>query len=137
MKRVLLGLAVLTFALFASGSALAVDDASVEGKCVTCHKEKSPGIYRQWYESAHSRHNGTCLGCHQADRQDADAFEHEGAYIATLVTPIDCGRCHEKEAEEVGRSHHAKAGQILDEIDHHLLEAIDIFCGVDEDSELI
>ncbi len=124
MKRVLLGLAVLTFALFASGSALAADDASVEGKCVTCHKEKSPGIYRQWYESAHSRHNVTCLGCHQADRQDADAFEHEGAYIATLVTPIDCGRCHEKEAEEVGRSHHAKAGQILDSNDAYLAHAI-------------
>ena len=42
-----------------------------------------------------------CIDCHGADKGDADAFEHEGALIATLVTPKDCGVCHEKEAKEM------------------------------------
>lgn len=93
---------------------------TVVGKCMTCHKEKSPGLYKQWYMSKHATHNVTCLNCHGADRKDKDAFEHEGALIATLVTPKDCGQCHEKEFNEVGNSYHATAGQILESKDAYL-----------------
>ena len=58
---------------------------------MTCHKEKSPGLYKQWYSSKHADHNVTCLSCHGAKKSEPDAFMHEGAYIATLVTPKDCG----------------------------------------------
>ena len=92
----------------------------VAGKCMTCHKEKSPGLYRQWFNSAHARHNVTCLDCHRADKGDKDAYVHEAVRIATLVTPKDCGRCHEKEMQEVNRSHHANAGLILDSNDAYL-----------------
>ncbi len=92
----------------------------VEGKCMTCHKEKSPGLYAQWFESAHGLHNVTCLDCHSADRGDVDGFQHEGALIATLVTPNDCGVCHEKEAHQTNESYHATAGMILDSKDAYL-----------------
>ena len=87
---------------------------------MTCHKEKSPGLYRQWYESEHALHNVTCLSCHGAEKGDPDAYEHYDATIATLVTPKDCGRCHRREAEEVASSYHATAGQILDSADAYL-----------------
>jgi hydroxylamine dehydrogenase len=91
-----------------------------KGKCVTCHKEKDPGIYSQWRQSSHGKSNVSCLDCHKANDTDLDAFEHEGALIATLVTPKDCSNCHQKEAEEVGKSYHATAGEILDSKDAYL-----------------
>ncbi len=100
--------------------AAAAQDAKVAGACMTCHKEKSPGLYRQWFDSDHARNNVTCLSCHQANPRDPDAYEHYGATIATLVTPKDCGRCHPREAREVGNSYHATAGQILDSADAYL-----------------
>jgi len=119
MKKLLFTLCAL--ALLAGG-ALAADDA-VKGKCMTCHKEKSVGLYNQWYKSEHAKHNVTCLDCHQAAEGEADAYMHEGALIATLVTPLDCGKCHEKEAKQVGDSYHAHAGEILDSNDAYLAHA--------------
>ena len=98
----------------------AADDLAVAGACMTCHKEKSPGLYRQWFESEHARHNVTCLSCHKAEKGEPDAFTHYDATIATLVTPKDCGRCHAREATEVGESYHATAGQILESADAYL-----------------
>ncbi len=93
------------------------------GKCMTCHKEKSPGLYQQWFMSEHAENGITCIDCHEADKGDVDAFEHEGATIATLVTPSDCGECHSQEAEEVGNSYHATAGEILHSNDAYLAHA--------------
>ena len=117
MKRILL-LTVMLMVVFSATFALAAD--STEGKCMTCHKEKSPGLYRQWQMSSHALHNVTCIDCHKANKGDADAYMHEGALIATLVTPLDCGACHEKEMKEVDSSHHATAGLILDSNDAYL-----------------
>jgi hypothetical protein len=44
--------------------------------------------------------------------------------VATLVTPKDCGACHEQEAAEVGSSYHATAGQILDSADAYLAHVV-------------
>lgn len=90
------------------------------GMCMSCHRVESPGIYNQWYMSKHARNEITCIDCHQADETDADAFLHNGVYIATLVTPSDCGMCHDKEAGEVDDSYHAKAGLILESADAYL-----------------
>ena len=98
----------------------AVEEETVAGKCMTCHKEKSIGLYNQWFQSKHAAHKVTCIECHQAKKGEPDAYLHEGAYIATLVTPKDCGRCHEKEAKEVQESHHATAGEILHSLDAYL-----------------
>ena len=117
--RSLIVVIVLTAAGAPASSANASGD-TVAGKCMTCHKEKSPGLYRQWFDSAHARHNVTCLDCHRAEKGDVDGYMHYDARIATLVTPLDCGRCHEKEMKEVDMSHHAKAGLILDSNDAYL-----------------
>ena len=101
-------------------SAQLPDEQSIAGKCMTCHKEKHPGLYQQWYESEHGIHNVTCISCHQAKEGEPDAYMHHDALIATLVTPKDCGRCHEKEAKEVSESYHATAGKILDSADAYL-----------------
>lgn len=103
-----------------AGIAFAETKAQVAGKCMTCHKEKSPGLYQQWFMSQHAMHKVTCIDCHAAQKGDKDGFMHEGALIATLVTPKDCGACHKKEAEEVESSYHATAGEILDSKDAYL-----------------
>ncbi|MFH1681025.1 MAG: multiheme c-type cytochrome [Candidatus Eisenbacteria bacterium] len=115
-------IAVLIAGAPASSGAAAAAGQSAAGKCMTCHKEKSPGIYNQWYMSKHSAHNVTCIDCHGAERGEPDAFPHEGATIATLVTPKDCGGCHPKETGEVDASHHATAGLILESQDAYLAE---------------
>lgn len=88
--------------------------------CETCHREKNPGLYSQWQSSAHGVAGVGCLDCHQADKDEVDAFEHYDALIATLVTPKDCGECHPRETEETTNSYHAHAGEILDSKDAYL-----------------
>ncbi|MBW2458102.1 MAG: hypothetical protein JRI68_26600 [Deltaproteobacteria bacterium] len=99
------------------------EDEIQAGRCMTCHKDKTPGMYRQWYGSEHAKHNVTCIDCHRAGVDDPDGFEHEGSRVATLVTPKDCGRCHDKERLEVEGSYHAKAGEILESADAYLAHA--------------
>jgi hydroxylamine dehydrogenase len=106
------------------GAARAQASADAGATCLACHKEKTPGLYRQWEHSRHSGAGVGCLDCHAAAAGEPDAFTHEGATIATLVTPKDCGACHARETEEMERSHHAKAGQILDSSDNYLAGVI-------------
>ncbi|MCB1831639.1 MAG: cytochrome c3 family protein [Chromatiaceae bacterium] len=81
-----------------------------EGKaCIDCHKKSSSGLTRQWEESAHAEAGVNCLDCHQAVAADDDAMEHEGAVIATIVSPKDCGRCHTTESKETQSSVHSQA----------------------------
>ncbi|UCE66813.1 MAG: hypothetical protein JSU85_02045 [Candidatus Zixiibacteriota bacterium] len=89
-------------------------------ECTDCHKDNMPALYQQWNMSKHAQNEVGCIDCHGADKPDVDAFEHEGATIATLVTPRDCGECHESEAQEVENSYHATAGLILESQDAYL-----------------
>ncbi len=91
--------------------------------CSSCHEKSNPGLYLQWKNSAHGKNDVSCLDCHQADPKDVDAFEHNGATVATLVTPKDCGKCHAKIEEETSNSYHAHAGEILDSNDAYLAHA--------------
>ncbi len=93
------------------------------GKCMTCHRSINPGVYHQWYNSEHAKHNVTCIDCHRAEKGDKDAFQHEGVLVATLVTPKDCGRCHDTQMREVENSYHAHAGEILESNDAYLAHA--------------
>jgi len=93
--------------------------------CVDCHQQQTPGIISHWEDSTHAIKGVGCVDCHQADNNDADAFNHFGATIATIVTPRDCSRCHKVEAEEFQRSHHAKAGNILASLDNFLAETVE------------
>ena len=122
MKSILIIAAAILLGgfLICCAQAAPVDETTVAGKCITCHKEKSTGLYQQWHASAHAAHNVTCYDCHHAERGDKDAYMHEGGLIATLVTPKDCAKCHTEEAEEVEKSYHATAGQILESNDAYL-----------------
>lgn len=93
--------------------------------CVACHKKESGSIYEQWGGSKHYRANVGCNECHQANERDADAFEHFGQFISTIVSPKDCARCHEHEVQEFNDSHHAKAGRILGSLDNTLAEVVE------------
>jgi len=97
-----------------------VTSAAGKDSCETCHQKNNPGLYQQWLNSAHGREGVSCIDCHAADEDDVDAFKHKGAHIATLVTPKDCGQCHEDEAAETMASYHSKAGEILESKDAFL-----------------
>jgi hypothetical protein len=94
-------------------------------QCVECHQQSSPGIVAHWTGSTHARKGVGCVDCHQADASDADAFQHYGATIATVITPRDCSRCHPTEGAEFARSHHADAGNILASLDNFLAETVE------------
>ena len=117
--KITTGLLIVLLAV--GGSALPGAAQDKDGKeCAACHEEQNPGLYLQWRNSAHGREDVSCYDCHKAEKDDADAFEHHGATIATLVTPKDCSQCHPEEAEQTMNSYHAKAGQILESADAFL-----------------
>jgi hydroxylamine dehydrogenase len=93
--------------------------------CVDCHQKTSPGVISHWTGSTHAEKGVGCVECHKADAKDVDAFDHYGAKIATIVSPMDCGRCHVEEYKEFSISHHAKAGNILASLDNLLAETVE------------
>jgi hypothetical protein len=93
--------------------------------CVKCHAQANPGIVHHWEGSTHAEKGVGCVECHTAGDADADAFEHYGEQIATVVTPRDCSRCHQAEADEFGASHHSSAGNILASLDNFLAETVE------------
>ncbi|MEW6601945.1 MAG: multiheme c-type cytochrome [Nitrospirota bacterium] len=93
--------------------------------CISCHKESSVNIYQQWGYSKHFRANIGCYECHEAQKGEADAFEHEGKFISVIVSPKDCAKCHEREVDEFVNSHHAKAGRIMGSLDNTLAEVVE------------
>jgi hypothetical protein len=93
--------------------------------CIDCHQNTTPGIIDHWKGSTHAHKGIGCVECHQAEKDDVDAFDHYGATIATVVTPLDCKRCHEEVWQEFDRSHHAKGGNILASLDNFLAETVE------------
>ncbi len=93
--------------------------------CIDCHHQSSPGIVDHWKGSTHARKGVGCVECHQAQKGDADGFEHYGVHIATVVSPRDCATCHPHEAAEFAASHHAAGGNILASLDNRLAEVVE------------
>ena len=85
----LVGAAFLVSSSFAQSEA-PVLTTPVADRCVECHEDETPGIVDHWRGSTPSALDVTCIDCHQANKTDADAWEHEGSIIATIVTPRDC-----------------------------------------------
>lgn len=94
-------------------------------ECIECHRSETPVIVEQWGASKHFRAHVACYECHQAKKEDVDAFDHGGYTIATIVSPRDCARCHSKEVTEFEGSHHAKAAKILGSQDNRLAEVVE------------
>ncbi len=114
-----------TSAVNAEPMALLQELSKESSECIKCHKESEPSLFAQWGESLHYRANVGCYECHVAKKTDADAFEHFGTHIATIVSPKDCAKCHEKEAAEFRGSHHSKAARILGSLDNRLAEVVE------------
>ena len=95
--------------------------------CVNCHGQptSSPGIVDHWKGSTHALKGVGCVECHLAQKGDVDGFDHYGSHIATIVTPKDCSRCHQKEFDEFDGSHHAQGGNILASLDNFLAEEVE------------
>jgi len=54
--------------------------------CATCHKEVTPKIYKQWYNSGHGLDNVKCFQCH-------GTYEN----FRAIPDPSTCAACHAKE----------------------------------------
>jgi nitrate/TMAO reductase-like tetraheme cytochrome c subunit len=98
--------------------------------CIECHKKDSAAVYEQWGASKHYRANVGCYECHAAAEGEPDAFKHEGVWIATVVSPKDCARCHAREVKEFSASHHSKGARILGSLDNTLAEVVEGNCGM-------
>ncbi|MBN2412678.1 hypothetical protein JXQ31_13395 [candidate division KSB1 bacterium] len=105
-----------------SVSAGALDISLENQKCIDCHTKMSPALVMEWEYSKHAQTGIGCFECHSAEKEDIDAWNHEGVYVSSLVTPKDCANCHADEHEEFSKSHHAKAGEILASLDNVLAE---------------
>ena len=124
-RGTLFGLALLMLTLPASAGYMLTEISGESAACIECHKMQSPVIYEQWGDSKHFRGNIGCFECHKAEKEDIDAYDHYGEVIATIVSPKDCARCHEKEVEQFVASHHAKAARILGSLDNVLAEVVE------------
>jgi len=131
MKHTIVGAWVLAVVFLcgagpAAGQTWGLAEMSKESQaCVDCHKMEDPAVYQQWGSSKHFRANISCYECHAAREDDPDAFRHEGQWIATIVSPKDCARCHVKETTEFGASHHSKGARILGSLDNTLAEVVE------------
>ncbi|MCB9558591.1 MAG: hydroxylamine oxidoreductase [Deltaproteobacteria bacterium] len=94
-------------------------------ECIACHQKESFALVQQWGASRHYRAKVGCFECHEARAGDKDAYIHYKRRIATIVSPKDCSRCHEKEEREFTASHHAQAGRILGSLDNTLAEVVE------------
>ena len=96
--------------------------SSVNKKCVDCHVKKGigEGQINEWKHSRHAEKGIGCIECHKADEKEMYAYKHEGFIVATVVSPKDCGKCHEDETKEFTESHHADAAKFIGSLDNIL-----------------
>jgi len=142
MRKVFAVVFIVCVALVIAGPATAkVSDETAE--CLECHTEGTMGIVKQWSDSDHWNAGVGCYECHMADKKDKDAMKHNGFTISIIVSPKDCGRCHEAETAEQEASHHADAGNILNSADALLgqtvggLAAVTVGCKQCHGSDVI
>lgn len=116
----------LAVAATAVAQAITLPELSKESQeCIDCHKKESRAIYQMWGASKHYRANVGCYECHAAEKSDPDALEHHEETISIIVSPKDCGKCHEREVAEFIGSHHSKAARILGSLDNILAEVVE------------
>jgi hypothetical protein len=119
-----IGFAIL--AMFAIAvCAFATEVPKESAACVKCHRITTSSLVSQWEESKHAANGVACLDCHAADPKDVDAFRHNGATIATIVTPNDCSPCHSTEVDENTKSHHSQATKFVGSLDNILGEIVE------------
>jgi len=154
MKRIIGGLLVVSFLLAVSVLAASPKKKEVISddtqSCLTCHREISPGMVKDWENSRHGRMTpqeglkktklerrvssekipgalaGTVVGCAECHTLNAgkhkDSFEHNGFQVHVVVTPEDCATCHSKEVQQYGQNLMSKAyGNLMNNPVYRLL----------------
>ncbi len=137
MKHLRKTVCIMIVGLFAAGSALATTEQSkdtqdpkvkeINVKCVNCHLKENNSLVQQWRHSPHAaaeKGQVGCYNCHAASKGDELGYDHEGAFIKTIISPNDCKFCHEREVQEMVNSHHATAGEIMASLDNVVGEVI-------------
>ncbi len=127
IKLVLLIAAILIFGftVVLASRTIPASLSKESAACVTCHEADMPGLVKEWRHSHHYAADVGCFECHAAEKDDADAVEHDEYLIATIVSPKDCAKCHQGEFDEFQNSHHADAGKILGSLDNVLGEVVE------------
>jgi len=69
------------------------------GFCISCHQERTPGLFQSWVESKHAKNGVHCVTCH-IDHQAASEQK-------SLVFPEKCGECHRKQLDEFKKGRHS------------------------------
>ncbi len=122
-KQLLAMLGALTLAGIFAVSAFAKISEQTQ-QCMEYHGDIMPGIVDQWQSSNHWQAGVGCYECHGAKKGEADAMDHNGFLVATIISPKDCAKCHPKETAEQEASHHAQAGEILNTKDGMLGQTV-------------
>jgi len=110
--------AAVTFGLNTNANAALRYISKESQACIGCHKGMNPVLVQQWGVSKHAENGVGCYECHKANRGDKDAFQHFGFTVTTILTPLDCGKCHPKEAKEFLNSRHSHASQFTGSLDN-------------------
>lgn len=137
--------------------------------CVGCHRSATPGIVSDWTTSRHAQTTPAeawtkpqlerristplelispelrtvavgCFECHSRNiDKHADAFEHFGFRIATVVSPADCQTCHGVEATQYAASKkaHAHDNLLKNPVFTLLMETITQRQRLDEHGQLL
>ena len=131
MRRILFLVTLAAFVCTTSAEAKKEVDpklfGSPEGQvCIKCHELKTPGLHKMWRQGRMGQAGVNCYDCHRAEKTsekapgDPDGYDHRGFWVATIVSPKDCARCHKAQFDQQQPSHHAKAADILNSLDNYL-----------------
>ena len=118
IKICIMVIVVIAITAGIAGTAQAAD-------CLVCHEKDNSSLVSHWKSSRHFNAGVGCIDCHQAEKGEADAFEHNGATIAVIVSPKDCGKCHDEEAAQNTASRHAHGAQFIGSLDNILGEIVE------------
>jgi mono/diheme cytochrome c family protein len=131
MRRILFLVTLAAFVYSASAEAKKEVDPKLYGSpegqvCIKCHELKTPGLHKMWRQGRMGQAGVNCYDCHRAEKTtekgpgDPDGYDHRGFWVATIVSPKDCARCHKAQFDQQQPSHHAKAADILNSLDNYL-----------------
>jgi hydroxylamine dehydrogenase len=81
--------------------------ANSNDRCVTSHRQASPGITQQYGHSTMAAAKVTCSNCHEVAANYPGSVEHQGTYVMRSPSPAMCQQCHQAEVAQFNQSRHA------------------------------
>jgi len=115
MKKILVLSAIaalLVPALFLAVSSLRAEDGGEEeSKCVTCHREKTPAVVKDWESSRHAKAESRRASCHTCHGSGHDKAENKN--LAKMPTAKTCRKCHLKTFKQYEKGKHALAWEAI------------------------